>query len=121
MFKKAFSFNGRIRRTEYGLSYIMAVVVLGIIGMMMESFAPNDENGSMMLLILIVPVYWFIFAQGAKRCHDLDKTGWFQIIPFYFFWMIFQDSQFGPNEYGDNPKGLGNYPEIEEIGKHLST
>ena len=39
-----------------------------------------------------------------KRCHDLGNSGWFQLIPLYGFWMIFQDGIKGNNEYGINPK-----------------
>jgi hypothetical protein len=59
---------------------------------------------------------WFLWAQGAKRCHDRGNNGLFQIIPFYIFWMIFANSEYGNNEYGPNPKGLGNVDEIDEIG-----
>ncbi|MDR0798218.1 MAG: DUF805 domain-containing protein, partial [Dysgonamonadaceae bacterium] len=59
---------------------------------------------------------WFLWAQGAKRCHDRDRTGWYQMIPFYFLWLIFADGEYGENDYGPNPKGLGNYEEdINEL------
>jgi len=48
---------------------------------------------------------WFLWAQGAKRCHDLGKNGWWQIIPFYVLLLVFQDGQPGLNKYGFNPKG----------------
>jgi uncharacterized membrane protein YhaH (DUF805 family) len=58
-------------------------------------------------------------AQGAKRCHDRGNSGWYLLIPFYVFWMLFADSDIGANEYGLNPKGIGNDNEIDEIGKYL--
>jgi hypothetical protein len=33
--------------------------------------------------------------------------------------MLFADSDIGANEYGLNPKGIGNENEIDEIGKYL--
>ena len=120
MFKKPFSFEGRIRRTEYGLSYIIFIAFAGILGMMMEAFSPNDVNGSIFILMGIIPAYWFLFAQGAKRCHDRGNSGWFQLIPFYGLWMLFADSDVGQNEYGLNPKGIGNFDEIDQIGSNLS-
>ena len=60
------------------------------------------------MYLLLIPVYWFTWAQGAKRCHDRGNSGWFQIIPFYGLWMLFGDGEIGDNEYGSNPKGL-NY------------
>jgi hypothetical protein len=64
-------------------------------------FKQNKE-----LLIAFVPMLWFIRAEGAKRCHDVGNNGWWQIIPFYIFWLLFQDGNPGENEYGENPKGI---------------
>ena len=115
MFKKPFSFEGRIRRTEYGLSYLIYMS-----GFVLISLA--GEISQLLLLpvgLLIIPMVWFLWAQGAKRCHDRDNSGWFQIIPFYFLWMLFADGDFGSNQYGPNPKGLGNTDEIDEIGQDI--
>lgn len=114
MFKAPFSFDGRIRRTEIGLTYIIYGVSAIIIGLLMDI----SENFSF-IGILFIPVIWFMWAQNAKRCHDRGNSGWYQLIPFYGLWMLFADSEIGENEYGLNPKGIGNTNEIDEIGKHL--
>jgi uncharacterized membrane protein YhaH (DUF805 family) len=114
MFKTPFSFEGRIRRTEYGLSYIIYIISAGIINVLMDI---NDATA--FLGLGFIPLFWFFIAQGAKRCHDRGNSGWFQLIPFYVFWMLFADSDFGQNKYGPNPKGLGNIDEIDELGQHL--
>jgi len=119
MFKKPFSFDGRIRRTEYCLSYIFFILFIVFIDLALEALSPNDENGSLLLILTVIPAYWFLFAQGAKRCHDRGNSGWFQLIPFYGLWMLFADSDVGVNEFGPNPKGIGNTDEIDEIGSHL--
>lgn len=114
MFKNPFSFDGRIRRLEYGISYIIYFVALGTLSVIMEG---NEDYT--FLLILYIPILWFLFAQGAKRCHDRGNSGGYQIIPFYVLWMLFADSMYGENEYGKNPKGLGNTDDLEEFGSHL--
>ena len=114
MFKKPFSFQGRIRRTEFGLSYLIYIVGAGIIGNV------DDFTGSgAALALLYIPMIWFLLAQGVKRCHDRGSSGFFLLIPFYLFWMLFADSITGENEYGPNPKGIGNYDEIDEIGNDM--
>lgn len=102
MFEKSFSFKGRIRRSEYGISFIIYFVLNLIISAFTEA---GGEEAIIFSLLFTIPNLWFFWAQGAKRCHDLGKSGWFQIIPFYVLWMIFQEGEVGVNKYGDNPKG----------------
>ena len=104
MFKDPFSFNGRIRRTEFGISFIIYAFVSGLLSVLLE--AGGDKLA--FLGLAYIPLMWFIWAQGAKRCHDRGNNGWYQIIPFYGLWMLFADGEPGINEYGPNPKEIGN-------------
>jgi len=101
MFQNPFSFDGRIRRTEYGISFIIYVFVAAIVNAILQT-----GGGASIIGLAYIPMLWFFWAQGAKRCHDRGNSGWYQIIPFYGFWMLFADSDSGINEYGPNPKGL---------------
>jgi uncharacterized membrane protein YhaH (DUF805 family) len=96
MFSSPFSFEGRIRRLEYGIStiiyYVVYLIVLGI-----STKAP-------IMGLVMLPIIWFILAQGAKRCHDRGNSGWYQIIPFYVLWMLFAEGDKEANEYGNPPK-----------------
>jgi uncharacterized membrane protein YhaH (DUF805 family) len=103
MFEKPFSFEGRIRRTEYGLSMLFYSIAYVFLMIFIES---AGEAAIILTMIFLIPGLWFIWAQGAKRCHDLGNSGWFQLIPFYGLLMMFQDSQAGINKYGENPKGI---------------
>lgn len=108
MFSSPFSFDGRIRRLEYGISTIIFVLVSRLVGFtiqeMIKSGSLDYLTAKNLLNLSFIPLFWFICAQGAKRCHDLGKSGWWQIIPFYGFWLLFQNGQQGLNEYGRNPK-----------------
>lgn len=96
MFSAPFSFDGRIRRTEYGLSFIIYVVCYVITIRLLES--------STVFGLIYIPILWFLWSQGAKRCHDRNNSGWYQIIPFYALWMLFAEGDISENEYGNNPK-----------------
>lgn len=102
MFKNPFSFEGRIRRTEYGLTLIIYVVLATIINLIIE----ESRGDAGILGLAYIPMLWVLWAQGAKRCHDVGNSGWWQLIPFYALWLIFQDGQPGANQYGENPKGI---------------
>ena len=97
MFKAPFSFSGRIRRSEYWISYLLQFP-LGVVWAIIVDKAPG------LGLLALVPLLWFGLAQGTKRCHDRGNPGIFMIIPFYVLWMLFADSEPGTNEYGPNPK-----------------
>lgn len=100
MFSNPFSFKGRIRRTEYGISFIIYFIIYVFVNAVLET---GDEAA--ILGLAYIPMLWFLWAQGAKRWHDRGNSGWFQIIPFYGLWMLFGDGEIGNNEYGSNPKG----------------
>lgn len=104
MFKNPFSFDGRIRRTEYGVSIIIYAVIATVVNVIIGA-----SNGDAAILgLAFIPMLLFLWAQGAKRCHDVGNSGWWQLIPFYALWLLFQDGQHGENQYGENPKGIGN-------------
>lgn len=98
MFSSPFSFDGRIRRLEYGISFIIVVIVNAFLDELVKS------GETPIIGLAFIPILWFLWAQGAKRCHDMGKSGWYQIIPFYVFWLIFAKGESGNNKYGVNPK-----------------
>jgi uncharacterized membrane protein YhaH (DUF805 family) len=106
MFKKPFSFDGRIGRTEYCLSSLAYITVLA--GLQFASLASDIAN--IVTLLCMIPLIWFMVAQGTKRCHDRNNIGFFQIIPFYGFWMLFAPGDPGENDFGPSPKQSAELP-----------
>ncbi len=97
--KHYFSFNGRIGRKEYFLSYL----AVQIISMFFTAIPGDDAFAVIMFLLMlvsIVPILWFIYAQGAKRCHDMGFSGWFQLIPLFVIVMFFMRGEDKINQYG---------------------
>jgi uncharacterized membrane protein YhaH (DUF805 family) len=109
MFKKPFSFEGRIRRTEYIISFVIYLLIAFIINSSsqsdeLNSFSFEKKKPEGITSIIRFCLLWFFFAQSAKRCHDRGNSGWFVFIPFYIFWLLFANSFDGENKYGPNPK-----------------
>ena len=96
MFKKPFSFKGRIGRTEYAISYIVFTTFYFTVGTIVES----NDMGSL-LGLLIIPVMWFLLAQGAKRCHDTGRNGWWQLIPMFWIILLIAKGDIRDNRYGE--------------------
>ena len=55
MFKEPFSFDGRIRRTEYGLSFIFYVIAAVIVNAIMAS-----NRDAAIVGIAYLPMLWFL-------------------------------------------------------------
>lgn len=106
LFKRLFSYEGRIMRTEYIISFTIFLVLY----VAMDRIILTGINPIIMLAY--IPLFWFLLAQGAKRCHDRGNNGWYQIIPFYLFWLLSAKSSDGENQYGVKPKENGNKNEV---------
>lgn len=105
MFKAPFSFKGRIRRTEYCLSFIIYILglmssfityeIIDLVGINMEKIIHT---------YILLGSFWLNLAQSVKRSHDRGNSGWFIIIPFYTIWLFFAKGKSDRNRYGLNPK-----------------
>ena len=102
MFKKLFSFCGHIRRTEYAISYMVFIAFYFIVGPIIDSGELGGLGG--LLGFLIIPIMWFLLAQGAKRCHDFDRNAWWQLIPMFWIVLLVAKGNNENNKYGENQK-----------------
>ncbi len=115
MFRHPFSFKGRIRRLEFGISVIIYYIYYGILLNM--AYNLNNIDFTLVFMVLtIIPAIWFILAQTCKRLHDLDYSGWryfLLFIPLYNIYfnllLLFKDGDEYVNEYGSDPKGRNIY------------
>jgi uncharacterized membrane protein YhaH (DUF805 family) len=98
-----FSFAGRISRLEYVISALMSPCAV------MLSFIP-ERSGTWISLVLFIAFYtllcWFNFGQGCKRCHDIGRSGWMQLIPLYSLYLLFAQGNKGANKYGPDPESV---------------
>lgn len=120
MFKNPLSFKGRIRRTEYGISLIISVVYYTVLQLVIPAIfmsqyigygyvrkdimADTMENIMITYCLFAIPMIYFSYAQAAKRCHDMGKSGWYALIPFYPIYLMFGEGEVGSNQYGADPK-----------------
>ncbi|WP_438962991.1 DUF805 domain-containing protein [Nonlabens sp.] len=121
VFNNYANFRGRARRSEYWYWQLFNFIVNISIVMLSLPFTAgrNQEAGAVILLILFV--LWFFIsiiptmAVIVRRLHDTGRSGWsylISLIPFVggiilLIWFI-EDSKPGPNQWGGNPKGIGN-------------
>jgi uncharacterized membrane protein YhaH (DUF805 family) len=55
-------------------------------------------------IVLPVILGLFLAIQGAKRMHDVNKSGWWFLFPVYNILMLFVPGTIGQNDYGIDPK-----------------
>jgi uncharacterized membrane protein YhaH (DUF805 family) len=95
MFTNPFSFSGRIRRTEYNLS----LVICSIAALFVYIHADTQQ----IYMVLYPLIIWFFAASGAKRCHDINFSGFYQLIPLVGIYIIFAEGSKGKNDFGPDP------------------
>ena len=98
---RPFSFKGRIGRVQLILSYVMGFVAW-FASFLLFDIEHSDGNGGVILLFLACTVafFWFLYAQCAKRCHDLGKSGVWMFVPFWNVLLFFAEGEKGENQYG---------------------
>ncbi|MEQ1509670.1 MAG: DUF805 domain-containing protein [Sphingopyxis sp.] len=99
--KKYADFSGRARRKEFWmffLGYLIAYLGLALVDRFVGT---NGILAGLFGLAALVPS----IAVACRRMHDVDKSGWFQLIPIYSLILECTEGTSGPNQYGPDPKG----------------
>jgi uncharacterized membrane protein YhaH (DUF805 family) len=102
-----FSLDGRISRHRFWTVFLLPSVALNIIVAMVAS--PLQFNKCM--FAFWAAALWPCIAVGAKRCHDRNRSGWFQLISLVpivgALWLLFDlgilRGTDGPNRFGPAP------------------
>jgi uncharacterized membrane protein YhaH (DUF805 family) len=108
--KKYAEFNGRARRKEYWMFFLVNVIismgigfVVGFIGGMLGLGAGVSSGlSSLYSLAVLCPA----IAVGIRRMHDTNHSGWWLLVPLVNLIFACTEGTPGPNEYGPNPKGV---------------
>ena len=97
---RPFSFKGRIGRLQLILSYVVGFVAWFAIYALSESALEYNSNIFLLFLACTAVFFWFLYAQCAKRCHDLGKSGAWMFVPFWNILLFFAEGEKGENQYG---------------------
>jgi len=108
-------FSGRARRTEFWMFTLFNVVVAAVLALI-DTFLIGAElaggyglAGMIYALVTLVPS----LAVGARRLHDTDRTGWWQLLLLvpvigWIVLIVFDalEGNRGANQHGPDPKQL---------------
>lgn len=97
---RPFSFKGRIGRLQLILSYVVGFVAWFAIYALSEPALEYNSNIFLLFLACTAVFFWFLYAQCAKRCHDLGKSGAWMFVPFWNVLLFFAEGEEQDNQYG---------------------
>lgn len=93
-------FSGRSRRSEYWYFALFSTIISVIL-----LFVGDAVGFPQLRLIYSLGVLIPSLAVAVRRMHDVNKSGWFILIPIYNLILACTDGTSGDNEYGPDPKG----------------
>ena len=110
--KKYAVFSGRSRRAEYWY-FVLFSTLIGIGAGVLDAFIYGLESDAFVTPSLFISLAMMVpsIAVGARRLHDVDKSGWWMLLWFIFiigwiplFVWAARAGTTGPNRFGDDPK-----------------
>ena len=111
---RPFSFKGRIGRLQLILSYVVGFVAWFAIYALSEPALEYNSNIFLLFLACTAVFFWFLYAQCAKRCHDLGKSGAWMFVPFWNVLLFFAEGEEQDNQYGQ-----GTATESDHSGNNI--
>jgi len=97
--KKFADFKGRARRSEYW--YFVLFNAIFSFGLM---FIDRGIGLSFLNTIYSLAVLVPSIAVAVRRMHDVNKSGWYLLIPIYNLILACTNGTPGDNKYGPDPK-----------------
>ncbi len=112
--KKYAVFGGRARRKEFWM-FVLFNIIIGVVLGMLDG--KNNLIGNIYSLAVLIPS----LAVGARRLHDINKSGWWQLLGLIpvigWIWLIVLmcfDGDAADNRFGPNPKIIAVTPQISQ-------
>ncbi len=115
--KQYADFSGRARRTEFWMFTLFSLIISVVLGVVdglvgLRLGAGFGVLSSIYGLAVLIPS----LAVGARRLHDTDRTGWWQLlhltgigtIVLIVFWAL--EGTRGQNAHGQDPKASAAQP-----------
>jgi uncharacterized membrane protein YhaH (DUF805 family) len=101
------TFAGRASRSEFWWFMLFSFIAQA------AGSALSDKLGALIGIVVLLPT----LAVGSRRAHDIDKSGWWQLVGLIpligwiivIYWFA-QRGEAGPNRFGDEPADVAGVP-----------
>jgi uncharacterized membrane protein YhaH (DUF805 family) len=88
-------FSGRATRSEYWYFVLFNLIISFVVGFI-SGLIKLPILGSIYSLAVLIPA----IAVGVRRMHDIDKSGWYLLIPIYNLILACTEGTPGENQFG---------------------
>ena len=78
--KNYVNFSGRARRKEYWLFYLFQILLSFILGFILAFAGISDQGMDIVSGLLSLALLLPSLAAGARRLHDVNRSGWWMLI-----------------------------------------
>ena len=119
-----FTFRGRLNRKPYIMRSLVAIFLPVILAFVLFYLFAGGLHVTVHSLLIILAIFMG-FSLGVRRCHDLDKSGWWLLlgaVPYiniaWGLYLACKRGTVGPNRYGDDPI-RDDYERMEDIAESL--
>ena len=92
-FQNYTNFKGRASRAEYWWWALFTVILSILLSSISDSF------GNLGSLVTLLPS----IAVAIRRMHDVDRVGWFVLVPIYNLILVLRRGDAGENRFGPPP------------------
>jgi uncharacterized membrane protein YhaH (DUF805 family) len=104
-FNNYINFAGRAARRNYWmfvLCFLASYFIFQLVGLVLAVILPHSIRFlgliSMFGYLVLAPP---MLAFGVRRIHDLDRSGWFILVPYYNLYLFVQPTGKESNKYGN--------------------
>ncbi len=108
--KKYTVFSGRSRRSEFWYFTLVSTIISIILMIVDNALGTTSGSSGLLGSLYSLAVFLPSIGVGIRRMHDINRSGWWILLPIVniVFWAT--DSDSGENQYGSNPKMVAPAP-----------
>lgn len=92
-------FDGRARRSEFWYFFLFNIIVAVVLNII-ENLTGFSILSTIYSLAVLIPG----IAVSIRRMHDVNKSGWYVLIPIYDLILACTNGTKGDNSFGADPK-----------------
>ncbi len=105
VWKKYAVFTGRAHRTEYWMFALFNLIIAFALGILEGILGiATDTDQSVLATIYQLAIFIPSIAVGVRRMHDIDRSGWWLLVPIVNFIFSITKGTQGENRFGPAPK-----------------